>query len=464
MNHKKTHTTSELFGLNSIQVSIQLSFALTFLFVMKLEEALNWASWEADVSFTIGQLAGLLVNPIVGTLSDRHKSKLGRRRPFIIWGTIMIVIGIFLLGVLSIMLKDADNYTWATVSVLVGLTILNIGLNIVMPCARALIGDILPANESIQIKGNAICSCIIGVSNIAVNVIAYVLATSDGKGDLLDSCKMVCLVSMVLCAFFALITIFVGNEEPLKDEEAEVVTEFKKKDNLIIGLVKDMKQSPKQVQIIALTVLLSWIAMFPLQLKASVFFKWNSGALVLAGLGAGTLVASLISEGMAKSIGSQRFYSISLFCCFLGEVLLVIVVIFFDPEKTSFISQKMFVIFSFSIGAICGFCFSAMNALPFAMLKLYGEEKLGVWNGCLNAAIVIGQLISTALSAIIAVIFGWFKDPFEYNDTHTVWLFAIGAIISLFNFAVSGKIVLPKDGDAESEVSAPLLNDNGNSV
>ncbi|KMZ63096.1 hypothetical protein ZOSMA_429G00010 [Zostera marina] len=45
-----------------------------------------------------GPLSGLIVQPLVGHVSDRTTSKLGRRRPFIIGGTIAIALSVFLVS------------------------------------------------------------------------------------------------------------------------------------------------------------------------------------------------------------------------------------------------------------------------------------------------------------------------------------------------------------------------------
>jgi MFS family permease len=48
--------------------------------------------------FIAGPLSGLIVQPLVGLLADRSSSKWGRRRPFIVGGTIACVLGMLLLG------------------------------------------------------------------------------------------------------------------------------------------------------------------------------------------------------------------------------------------------------------------------------------------------------------------------------------------------------------------------------
>lgn len=48
--------------------------------------------------FLSGPLSGLIVQPIVGDLADRSTSKFGRRRPFMVGGTLATILGALLLG------------------------------------------------------------------------------------------------------------------------------------------------------------------------------------------------------------------------------------------------------------------------------------------------------------------------------------------------------------------------------
>ena len=51
-----------------------------------------------SVVFLAGPLSGLIVQPVVGVLSDSCKSTLGRRRPFIIVGCVLSALAVLLLG------------------------------------------------------------------------------------------------------------------------------------------------------------------------------------------------------------------------------------------------------------------------------------------------------------------------------------------------------------------------------
>ena len=63
---------------------------------------LRWASAsDTLIGFVSGSLPavlGILLNPVVGVQSDRHRGQLGRRRPFLLWSTPLVMVALFGLG------------------------------------------------------------------------------------------------------------------------------------------------------------------------------------------------------------------------------------------------------------------------------------------------------------------------------------------------------------------------------
>ena len=63
---------------------------------------LRWASAsDTLIGFVSGSLPavlGILLNPVIGVQSDRHRGKLGRRRPFLLWSTPLVMVALLGLG------------------------------------------------------------------------------------------------------------------------------------------------------------------------------------------------------------------------------------------------------------------------------------------------------------------------------------------------------------------------------
>src|SRR3546814_7765975 len=93
------------------------------------------SDWSSDVCSS-DLITGLIVQPIVGHLSDGSRSRFGRRRPFLIAGG--------LLTALALLIMPSATTLWASVAALWLLTASN---NISMDPARALVADNLRSEE-----------------------------------------------------------------------------------------------------------------------------------------------------------------------------------------------------------------------------------------------------------------------------------------------------------------------------
>jgi hypothetical protein len=80
-------------GLAGMQFiwTVEFSYGTPYLLQLGLAKPLVALVWLA------GPLSGLFVQPLVGVLSDRCKSRLGRRRPFIIISSLLVVASIYMI-------------------------------------------------------------------------------------------------------------------------------------------------------------------------------------------------------------------------------------------------------------------------------------------------------------------------------------------------------------------------------
>ncbi|KAL9932533.1 hypothetical protein V8E36_008650 [Tilletia maclaganii] len=143
-------------GMLGVQLvwSTEMAFASPYL----LELGLSKASMAAV--FVAGPLSGLLVQPIVGAMSDKCTHRWGRRRPYLAIAATLCSCSLLLLGYARslshtiLLSKDKSNVDRLTILLAV-LSIFGIdfSVNAVMSVDRALILDILPTSQ--QALGNA---------------------------------------------------------------------------------------------------------------------------------------------------------------------------------------------------------------------------------------------------------------------------------------------------------------------
>ena len=121
-----------------------LGFALTFssniqdppLMTYKVRQLTNLPNTALGFIGFIGLLVAMVVQPIIGVFSDRARTKLGRRLPFIIGGAFLIALSLFLLA--------AAPALWV---LLIGVILIQFSSNILQGPWQALIPDLVPESQ-----------------------------------------------------------------------------------------------------------------------------------------------------------------------------------------------------------------------------------------------------------------------------------------------------------------------------
>src|SRR5919112_5525012 len=109
-----------------------------------------------------GPITGLLVQPIIGSLSDRTWNRLGRRRPYFLAGAI--------LASLALILMPNSPSLWIAAGML---WIMDASINISMEPFRAFVGDNLPSEQ--RTTGFAMQSFLIGTGAVAASILPWLL-------------------------------------------------------------------------------------------------------------------------------------------------------------------------------------------------------------------------------------------------------------------------------------------------
>ncbi len=110
-----------------------------------------------------GPLTGLLLQPIIGAISDKSWSPTwGRRKPFILAGA--------LLGSVAMIMMPNSSYVWMAAGLM---WMLDAGLNSAMEPFRAFVGDML--NEKQRPMGFAVQSFLVGFGQTLANLMPYIL-------------------------------------------------------------------------------------------------------------------------------------------------------------------------------------------------------------------------------------------------------------------------------------------------
>lgn len=234
-------------------LGIQFGFALQGGFMSRIFQTLGANVDDIPGLWIAAPLTGLLVQPIIGYLSDNTWSpKFGRRKPFFLIGAILASITLFFMPH-SPVLWIAAGLLW----------VLDSSINISMEPFRALVADKLP--ESQRSNGFVIQTLIIGIGTwIASNLpwLVNKLGVSNEAAAGVIPNSVIVAFSVGAFVFFAsiLYTIFTTKEDPPQDLE-KFLSE-KKESRFIPDLVESLKDMPSTMKKLGLIQFFSWFAFF----------------------------------------------------------------------------------------------------------------------------------------------------------------------------------------------------------
>ena len=147
-----------MFLASSANAGVQFMQSIMFALSAPLFQSLFRipASSVTIIFAVVGPVSGIIFQPLVGAWSDRYQSKFGKRRPFILLGSIFSSIGMLILA-FSALIGQAfgdsasgttmSDHKWGISFALIGFIWMNICANIVQGPARSLIGDLAPPSK-----------------------------------------------------------------------------------------------------------------------------------------------------------------------------------------------------------------------------------------------------------------------------------------------------------------------------
>ncbi len=164
-------------------LGIQFGFALQNANVSRIFETLGAEIDAIPILWIAAPLTGLIVQPIIGHMSDNTWGRLGRRRPFFLVGAI--------LASLALLIMPNSPVLWVAAGML---WILDASINISMEPFRAFVGDMLPSEQ--RTKGFAMQSFFIGTGAVVASALPYILtewfgvANTAAEGQIPPSVKL----------------------------------------------------------------------------------------------------------------------------------------------------------------------------------------------------------------------------------------------------------------------------------
>ena len=163
-------------------LGIQFGFALQNANVSRIFQTLGAEIEDLPILWVAAPVTGLIVQPIIGYMSDRTWNRLGRRRPYFLFGAILASLALFAM--------PNSPYLWVAAGML---WIMDASINISMEPFRAFVGDNLPKKQ--RTLGFAMQSFFIGIGAIVASALPWMMtnwfdvSNSASAGQIPDSVK-----------------------------------------------------------------------------------------------------------------------------------------------------------------------------------------------------------------------------------------------------------------------------------
>ncbi len=380
----------QIFNMNVGFLGIQFSFGLQQTAINPIFLYLGAAEDLLPILNIAGPITGLVVQPIIGAISDKTWSpKFGRRKPFFLIGAI--------LGSLCLFAFPFSPALWVAVSLL---WILDIGNNMAMEPYRALVGDKLPKAQ--LSLGYQMQSLFVGAGTvIAMLSIIYFQDILGLAEEVAGSIPLWLYYSFFIGAVLSITTIlwsvYKTKEIAPTPEEMVEIAEFEKLSFVqkfkepFVEIASTVKTMPRFMWKVAGVYLFQWYALF-------IYWQFNVPMFrETLGLGIGeaasqsakmsltynsaTILVALVLVPLTLKFGGRKIYAASLF----GTALAMFLIPHIPDANLVLLPMILF-----------GVGWAAMMGIPYTMVSnIVPQRKRGIYMGILNMMIVIPMAIET---------------------------------------------------------------------
>jgi maltose/moltooligosaccharide transporter len=361
-----------------------------------------------------GPMTGLLVQPIIGSMSDRTWNRLGRRRPYFLTGAILASITLFFM--------PDSSALWMAASLL---WILDASINVSMEPFRAFVADKLNVEQ--RTTGFVMQSFFIGIGASLANALPWLFrqlgvtgTTPSGIPLTLQYSFKIGAAAFLVCVLWTVLT--------TKEYPPENLEEFEQKRRqtygnaaglakvcrIIVELLREIsdaiKKMPQTMKQLAVVQIFTWLGLFCMWLffglttsyhifgatnaadtRFALGQEWGGNAFAIYSIVC--FAIAFVLPKLAAATSRKTVHALSLICGGLG-----LVSVYFIHDK--------WVLLVTMVGV--GIAWASILSMPYAILSgALPAERMGVYMGIFNFFIVIPEIIASLFfGRLIRAIFG----------------------------------------------------------
>ncbi|WP_418551899.1 MFS transporter [Prevotella sp.] len=396
---------AKLWNLSFGFFGVQIAYALQSANISRIFATLGADPHNLSYFWILPPLMGIIVQPIVGTLSDKTWCRFGRRIPYLFVGALVAVLVMCLLpnaGSLGMAVSTAMVFG------LISLMFLDTSINMAMQPFKMLVGDMV--NEKQKALAYSIQSFLCNAGSLVGYVFPFLftflgISNVAAKGVVPDSVIYSFYIGaaiLILCVIYTSVKVkemppkeyaeYHGLDKPLNEEK--------------VNVIKLLRNAPKAFWTVGLVQFFSW---------AAFLYMWNytNGAIAEtcwhttdptsagfqeAGNWVGILFAvqaigSVVWAMMLPRFANRKMaYALSLVLGGIGFMMI------------PYVSDQYILFIPY---LLIGCAWAAMLAMPFTIVtNALNGSHMGAYLGLFNGTICIPQIIAAALGGVVLTLVG----------------------------------------------------------
>jgi len=416
---------------------IQFGWNLQLSNMSAIYEYLGANADQLPLLWLAAPLTGLLVQPIIGHMSDRTWNRLGRRRPYFLSGAI--------LSSLALVAMPNSSALWMAAGLL---WIMDASINISMEPFRAFVADMLPEEQ--RARGFAMQSLMIGLGAVIASSLPWLLTNVFHVGAAPAAAHTI--PASVRLAFYIGAPVFFGcvlwTILTTKEYPPEDIAEFQRAKAEHSGLLHNMReifaairQMPPTMRQLSAVQICAWLGLFCMWLyftpavarnvfgapnTASPLYKegeeWSG--LCFAVYSAVCFLFSFVLPVLARNLGRKLTHALCLLCGAAGLFSVALI-------------HNKWLLWASMTGV--GIAWSSILAMPYTILAgCLPQKKIGIYMGVFNFAIVLPEITAS-------LFFGWVMN--HLLDNNRLYAVVAGGV-----FMVLAAILMQRVHDATEPV------------
>ncbi|WDO14162.1 MFS transporter [Flavobacterium sp. WW92] len=406
----------DIWNMSFGYLGIQMGFALQNANASRILQIFGADVHSLSWFWIVAPLMGLIVQPIIGHYSDRTWTRFGRRKPYFLIGSILAAIGLILMPQ-SAMLTAFMPALWVGAGMLM---IMDASFNIAMEPFRALVADLLPADQ--RTLGFSVQTALIGFGAVIGSWLPYALSNWFGVSSEANPGEVPyhLILSFIIGAFVlvgaVLLTVSTTKEYSPEEleafDKAEGIVHEKEEKASLLNIFEDFRNMPQTMRQLGWVQFFSWFALFgmwvfttpaiahhvynlPLEDTHSKTYQEAGDwvGIIFGVYNAVSAVFAFFLPAIAKKIGRKSTHAFSLIVGGIG-----LISVYFVPSPNWLIVSMIGV----------GIAWASILAMPYAILSgSIPAKKMGVYMGIFNFFIVVPQIINAIIGGpIVKYIYG----------------------------------------------------------